>query len=128
SLSPGNYLICEVPRSEERRVGKECSFWCAASGVEEGGFKVTVTSGSSATGKDFGNFRQGTVSGTKFEDPNADGTLTDGTAPAGATAWTIRAYTDVATRVLVSSTTSNTATWTYSLSLSPGNYLICEVP
>src|SRR5688572_32729688 len=34
------------------------------------------------------------VSGTKFEDPNADGTLTDGTVPAGPAAWTIRAYKD----------------------------------
>src|SRR5438105_3979391 len=95
-LEPGSYLICEVvranwtqsapgntacssvsgagARSEERRVGREGRFG----------------------GRDCGNYTNGTVSGTKYEDPNADGTLTDGTVPAGPTAWTVKAYTDAA--------------------------------
>src|SRR5205085_27699 len=78
-------------------------------------------------GRDFGNYTTGTVSGTKYEDPNADGTLTDGTVPAGPTAWTIKAYTDAATPVFVKSTTTSTTDGTYSMDLEPGSYLICEV-
>src|SRR5207248_2626997 len=78
-------------------------------------------------GRDFGNYTTGTVSGTKYEDPNADGTLTDGTVPAGPTAWTVKAYTDAATPVFVKSTTTSTTDGTYSMDLEPGSYLICEV-
>src|SRR5947207_724459 len=83
NLQPGSYLVCEVlqaswtqsypanttcstasgvaaGRSEERRVGKECS-----------------------SKRNSGNYTTSTVSGIKCEDPNGDGNLADGTVPAG---------------------------------------------
>ena len=142
SLDPGSYFICEKaqPGGSLGALGTwfqsaplaatgfsaECDD-DAARGFAPNGYLLTVTSGSSTTGKGFGNYRQGTVSGTKFNDPNGDGILTDATVPAGPTAWTIRAYTDAPSPVLVTSTTTNATSGTYSLTLSPGNYIICEV-
>src|SRR5205823_1908816 len=54
-LNPGNYIICEAPQSgwsQTSPINSNCS---GISGVAAGGHKVTVTSGSSTTGKDFGN-------------------------------------------------------------------------
>jgi hypothetical protein len=131
-LSPGVYYACEESQSPTWTQSYPTALTsgstsCAAfATLSPLGYKVTVSSGSSKTDADFGNYTAGTVSGTKFEDPNADGNLADGTVPAGATAWTIKAFTDAATPVLVSSTTTNTTTGTYSLPLQPGSYLICE--
>ena len=44
---------------------------------------ITVTSGSSEPNNDFLNFQQGTKSGTKFNDLQADGFTGDGTNDAG---------------------------------------------
>jgi hypothetical protein len=141
TLSPGNYIICEVPQAawfQSAPANTNCS---AIAGVSAGGHKVTVTSGSSATAKDFGNYRQGSVTGTKFEDPNADGNLADGTVPAGPTAWSIRAYRDngagggtagdgilqAGETSIAGTTTTSTTTGAYSLTLDPGSYVLCEV-
>src|SRR5437588_314997 len=94
------------------------------SGAGAGGHHVTVTSSGTFGGRDFGNYTTGTVSGTKYEDPNSDGTLTIRTVPAAAAAWTIKAYTDAATPVFVKSTTTSTTDGTYSMDLEPGSYLI----
>src|SRR5438105_4019731 len=127
-LEPGSYLICEVVRANWTQSAPGNTACSSVSGVGAGGHHVTVTSSGTFGGRDFGNYTTGTVSGTKYEDPNADGTLTDGTVPAGPTAWTIKAYTDAATPVFVKSTTTSTTDGTYSLTLDPGNYIVCEVP
>src|SRR5438874_1986347 len=49
----------------------------------------------STPNRDFANYTVGTVSGTKFEDRNADGS-TSGDPTLGG--WVIRAYTNAATR------------------------------
>ena len=127
SLDPGNYIICEVVQATWMQSAPSNTNCSAISGVGTGGSQGHRHLRLLGDGQNFGNFQQGTVSGTKFNDPNGDGNLGDGTVPAGPTGWTIRAYTDVATPVLVTSTTTNTTTGAYSLSLNPGNYIICEV-
>src|SRR5437588_363503 len=126
-LEPGTYLICEVVRANWTQSAPGNTACSSVSGVGAGGHHVTVTSSGTFGGGDFGNYTTGTVSGTKYEDPNADGTLTDGTVPAGPTAWTVKAYTDAATPVFVKSTTTSTTDGTYSMDLEPGSYLICDV-
>src|SRR5438105_4633125 len=109
-LEPGTYLICEVVRANWTQSAPGNTACSSVSGAGAGGHHVTVTSSGTFGGRDFGNYTTGTVSGTKYEDPNADGTLTDGTVPAGPTAWTIKAYTrSEERRVGKDSTTRTTA-------------------
>src|SRR5256885_13857459 len=109
--------------------GTEIKTWGLAFGAVGGtvataGYPVTVLSSGSTPNRDFANYTVGTVSGTKFEDRSADGS-TSGDPTLGG--WVIRAYTNAATPVLVSSTTTSAVDGSYSLSLQPGSYLICEV-
>src|SRR5262249_46153658 len=57
------------------------------------GFAVTITSGSTEPNNNFGNFQQGTKSGVKFNDMNANGAR-DLPEDVGIPGWDIRAYTD----------------------------------
>src|SRR6266566_10053295 len=90
-LQPGTYTICEVSQAGYTQ-SKPTNTLCKGldTDVEGGGYTVTVTSSGSATGKDFGNFTTGAVSGVKFEDHNANGNKDAGDQGLGG--WTIRAY------------------------------------
>ena len=136
TLNPGNYVICERIDNQPGFLQAQpnptaapirCGSLPAAQGVAPGGYGVAVVAGGSLISRDFGNYRQGSVSGTKFNDPNGDGNLGDAAVPAGTTPWTIRAYTNATTPALVASTTTNVPAGTYSLNLNPGSYIICEV-
>src|SRR3989442_9921223 len=108
---------------------------CAATpAVGAGGYALSVTSGSSETGNDFGNFQRGTKSGVKFNDLNGNG-IKDGGEP-GLSGWTILAYTDgngdgtlsATEAVAVPAATAITdVTGAYTLTLNPGTYVVCEV-
>src|SRR5437588_324796 len=126
-LEPGTYLICEVVRANWTQSAPGNTACSSVSGVGAGGHHVTVTSSGTFGGRDFGNYTTGTVSGTKYEDPNADGTLADGTVPAGPTAWTVKAYTDAATPVFGTGTPTTDTHAPCSIVFRPGSYLICEV-
>src|SRR5207247_2904504 len=92
TLNPGTYVVCEVPQptwTQSRPVNTKCA---AGTGLGPGGYALTVTSGSSETGNDFGNFQQGTKTGAKFNDLNGNGVKDVGEP--GLAGWTIRAYTD----------------------------------
>src|SRR5207247_1790148 len=122
-LQPGKYLVCEVLEAsftQSAPPGTDCS---GISGVADGGFKVTVTSSGTFAGNDFGNYTTGKVSGHKYEDPNADGDLSDGTGLSG---WTIKLYTDAAT-LFPYTTLFRSGGGAYSFDLQPGDYLVCEV-
>ena len=74
SLNPGEYVVCEVlkanwTQSEPSGAPAEC----ADTGLAAHGYAITVTSGSTETGNVFGNFQQGTKSGLKYNDLNANG-------------------------------------------------------
>src|ERR1044072_1657924 len=84
------------------------------------------------TGNDFGNYQQATKTGVKFLDSNANG-VKDAGEP-GLSGWTINAYVDVngngtkdAADTVVATSGVTNASRVYSLSLVPGNYIVCEV-
>src|SRR3989442_11359281 len=86
------YVVCEVlqaPWTQSRPTNTKC---VAGSGLGPGGYALTVSSGSTETGNDFGNFQQGTKSGVKFNDLNGNGVKDPGEP--GLSGWTIRAYVD----------------------------------
>src|SRR5438034_1039505 len=122
-LQPGKYLVCDVLASSFTQSAPPVSALSLHDALPICGFKVTVTSSGTFAGNDFGNYTTGKVSGHKYEDPNADGDLSDGTGLSG---WTIKVYTDAATPVFVTSTTTNGG-GAYSFDLQPGKYLVCEV-
>src|SRR5205085_1389527 len=118
---------CEVVRANWTQSGPGNTASSSAPAAGAGCHHVTVTSSGTFGVRDFGTYTTATVSGTKYEDPNADGTLADGTVPAGPTARTVKAYTDAATPVFVKSTTTSTTDGTYSIALDPASHIICEV-
>ena len=135
SLDPGTYVVCEVAQAtwtQSKPSNDLCSAIAAGEGVADGGYAVTITSGSTETGNDFGNWQQGTKSGTKFNDLNGNG-VKDAGEP-GLPGWTIRAYKDdngdgtlQAGETTIAATSVTDATGAYLLTLDPGNYVVCEV-
>src|SRR5204862_1500784 len=126
-LKPGNYLVCETQKSgwTQSQPDPSSSPVCGApvtGNPSGGGYHLTLTSAGSFTSASFGNYTTASVSGHKFEDPNADGNLADGIGLAN---WTIDAYTDAATPVFVKSASTG-ANGAFSMDLQPGNYLLCE--
>ena len=121
-VNPGSRTVREVGQA-----GWTCSF--PNPGAPSGGvvsstncsYTVTVTSGSAATGRDFGNWTTGTISGTKWEDHNANGVQDVGDG--GLAGWTIRAYNSLGN---IAASAMTAADGAYSLTLQPGKYRICE--
>src|SRR3989449_7407240 len=133
TLNPGTYVVCEVLQPTWTQ-SKPANTRCAAGSptLGPGGYALTVTSGSTETGNDFGNFRQGTKSGVKFKDLNGNG-LKDVGEP-GLSGWTIRAYVDVngngtldAGETTIAASASTDGSGAYTLTLNPGTYVVCEV-
>ena len=125
TLDPGSYTICEVAQTNWTQSfpsGEDCADLEIA-GLGDAGHAVTVTSSSATTAKDFGNWTTGTVSGTKFEDLDADGAARESGEPALAD-WTIRAY---AADGSLADSDATAADGSYELTLDPGSYTICEV-
>ncbi|HEU5324463.1 MAG TPA: hypothetical protein VFV59_01115 [Candidatus Limnocylindria bacterium] len=145
SLSPGKYFICEEtggsawsqssPASGQTGFTGECDDQNATANPDlaPGGYYITVTSQSTDTGNEFGNFRQGTKSGTKYHDLNADGDRNAGDVALGG--WVIRAYVDdngdgilqATETTIADSATTDATTGAYELQLDPGDYVVCEV-
>ena len=128
NLTPGKYVVCEVQQATWTQ-----SFPAgAACGTGAGGYGITLTSGLVDSGNDFGNYRMATKTGTKFNDLNGDG-VKDAGEP-GLSGWTINAYVDVngngtkdAADTVVATSGATNASGVYTLSLVPGNYIVCEV-
>src|SRR4029453_2776896 len=130
----GHYLVCEVAQATWTQSAPD-NTKCAAGSptLADGGFAVTITSGSSEPNNNFGNFQQGTKSGVKFEDEDADGLKETGDALLPG--WTINAYADTESDGLLdltdyqagaAATDDTDANGAYSLSLNPGKYVVCE--
>ena len=131
SLNPGKYVVCEVAQAnwtQSLPANTKCS---AIAGLAPGGYGISLASGDVDSGNDFGNFQQGTKSGMKFNDLNGNG-VKDAGEP-GLAGWTITAYADAngngirdAGENTVAATQVTGAGGTYSLSLNPGKYIVCE--
>lgn len=84
---------------------------------------VTLSLGDSSKGNDFGNFRNGSISGYKWNDVNGDGL--EGIGENHLSGWTIQLKNQAGAVVATSVTNSNGA---YSFdNVAPGNYQVCEV-
>ena len=137
TLTAGDYIVCEVQQAgwtqsyptDAHPEAADCSVDASLGPV---GYAITIASGDALTGNDFGNFAPGTKSGTKFDDPNGDGDLTDGIPLPG---WTINAYADDGDGILsateygagAAATATTDASGDYTLTLDPGDYIVCEV-
>jgi hypothetical protein len=125
SVAPGNYTACEtVPAGYTQSfptAGPSCSGHTGASGI---GYAVTLTSGSLDSGNDFGNFQNGTKSGTKFEDQNANG-IRDVGEP-GLAGVQIHLFGTDGRGNAVHLHASTDANGAYTISAPPGIYTACE--
>ncbi|MGH7428909.1 MAG: SdrD B-like domain-containing protein, partial [Candidatus Methylomirabilaceae bacterium] len=90
-----------------------------------GDWDITLTSGQTDSGNDFGNFRQATKSGTKFNDLNANG-VRDATDPV-LPGWTINLAGTDGLGNAVNLTDVTDASGNYSFSVNPGIYTVSEV-
>jgi len=73
NLSPGRYLVCEVPQqgwTQSYPWGVPDMTQCPTEGGD--GYDFTLAAGNTIVGKDFGNWTNGNVSGIKFNDLDGD--------------------------------------------------------
>jgi protocatechuate 3,4-dioxygenase beta subunit len=110
SLTAGTYTVSEVQQSG----------WTQSAPPLPGTFAVTVLSGTAAAGEDFGNHQLASVSGTKYDDVNGNGTRDAGEP--GLAGWQIR----IAGASESSTLTDSTGAYAFS-SLVPGTYVVSEV-
>jgi hypothetical protein len=101
--------------------GPSCAGHSGASGI---GYSVTLTSGSLDSGNDFGNFRNATVSGVKFKDADAGGDKDAGEIGLGG--WEIHLFGTDGRGNTVHQTTTTAADGSYSFTVAPGGYTLCE--
>ena len=162
TLPNGEYIVCEAdkpPSSTDTWFESQpnsgtapadladCS---AGTGLADAGYEFTM-SGTDHTGNDFGNYRNATVSGTKYKDTDADGLVSDQAQADGLSGWTINLYKDrvgagtqgtledaddgtadgVFTPVLGKTAVTSNVPATlgdYSITgIAPGTYILCEV-
>jgi hypothetical protein len=138
-LGPGTYFVCEASMAGWAQtfpnvVGGEVIDTCDdIAGNEPFGYTFTTASGIDLVDNDFGNFELVTKSGTKFNDLDGDGDLTDGVP---LEAWTINAYADDDANGILSApeyaagaaaTDDTDVAGDYELTLAPGDYIVCEV-
>jgi hypothetical protein len=142
TLDPGTYVVCEVLQAswfQSAPGNGKCSAINPGAGVGAGGFAVTITSRSTESANLFGNFQQGTKSGSKFNDMNANG-VRNLPEDVGLAGWTIRAYKDdgagggtagdgilQAGETTIAASATTDASGDYTLTLDPGTYVVCEV-
>ncbi len=120
NLSDGNYTVGEVIQPGWIQTAP------AVSATGSATYTVNISSGNNVTGKDFGNFQSGSVSGMKFEDLNANGVRDAGEA--GLAGWNITINgTDTITGTTVNQTTTTDVNGNYSFTnLTAGTYTISE--
>jgi predicted secreted protein len=123
SLTPGSYDVSEVcPAGQGWRQSQPGPVTDAAH-CGDNKYGITLTSGQVESNNHFGNFKNATKSGVKYEDLNANGQQDAGEP--GLTGWTINATATGGSAVSDSTTTG--AGGSYSLSLTPGFYDVSEV-
>ncbi|MCW6050843.1 DUF4347 domain-containing protein [Lyngbya sp. CCAP 1446/10] len=86
---------------------------------------IPLQSGATVAGGNFGNFKNITISGTKFEDKDGNGVL-DGTDGASATLFDIQLL-NAAGAVVKTESTTTIGNYTFT-DIGPGTYTLKEVP
>jgi hypothetical protein len=125
NLPDGDYMVCEVQQSGWTQMfptdNNGCTLFTIDLNLETGEPGQIVTA-------DFGNFKNGSISGFKFSDPNGNGQFDSGELKLSG--WTINlnvsdgngGWTKIGSAV-----TDSTGAYSFT-DLSPGNYQVCEVP
>ncbi len=138
TLPPGDYIVCEELQTGWTQTfptgdPAECDEVTAAPPLGAHGYAITLTSGEAEVANDFGNQPQdATKSGIKFEDVNGNGDQDAGDDPLSG--WVINAYADDGDGLLggaeyaagTAATDTTDASGAYSLTLPPGDYIVCE--
>ena len=127
SAPPGSYTACEtVPAGYTQSFPTASTPNTTACVAPHGGrgWVVTLTSGSTDSGNDFGNFQNATVSGMKFKDADADG-VKDPTET-GLGGWIIHLFGTSGQGAAVHMTQVTASNGTYSFTVAPGSYNVCE--
>ena len=132
SLPNGDYIVCEVlqatwhqslPNANSAELA-DCTSESGDSTLGPAGYAFTM-SGANQPGNDFGNFQNGTKSGTKFVDTDGDGAAREANEPGLAGVQIHLFGTDgLGNAVHLHATTA--ADGTYSISAPPGSYTACE--
>jgi protocatechuate 3,4-dioxygenase beta subunit len=118
NLAPGNYTVREVPGA-----GTACTK--PSPNFAECEFPVTLAAGQASVGNSFGNTTTGAITGTKFEDNNADGVRDNGEG--GLSGVTIYAdVNDNDARDAGEPSTTTAGNGSYTLNVIPGGYTIRE--
>ena len=134
-LDPGTYRVCEgtgpagfvqtFPNvATPDPTGETITDQCAAPNVY--GYEFTVESGSALVGNNFGNFKQPTKSGAKFDDVNGNGARDQGEP--GIENWPIELYREDGNQAFqLVDTVDTDLSGAYSFGpLEPGTYRVCE--
>jgi hypothetical protein len=110
NIASGGYIV-----TEEWQNG-----WTQTLPVNAGNYTFNLASGENATGKNFGNFQYGTISGMQFRDVNGNGTKDE--SDNGLSGWKIKISG------AKSDSTTSDANGNYSFTnLLAGNYTVSEV-
>ena len=110
-LLPGSYTVSELQKAG----------WAQTAPPFPGTYAIQITGGLNSSGKDFGNFQFASISGTKFNDLNGNGSR-DLAEPA-LSGWKIRISKDG--NQLDSSVTDGSGNYVFS-NLSGGTYTLTE--
>jgi hypothetical protein len=127
SAPPGTYTACEtVPTGYTQSFPTATTTGSTACVAPHSGrgWSVTLTSNGTDSGNDFGNYRPVTVSGLKFKDADADGVKDTGEIGLGG--WVIHLFGTDGGGATVHVETTTAANGTYSFSVKPGSYTVCE--
>ncbi len=116
TVPPGTYTVCEVLKAG----------WIQSYPPGSGCYNVTLVSGQVDDDNDFGNFRPATKSGVKFEDLDGDGSAREAGEP-GLPNWTITLAGTDGRANPVNLSTITSADGSYSFTVPPGAYTVCEV-
>jgi hypothetical protein len=128
NLFSGDYIVCEDLAGQPG--------WSQSAPVSAPSGETLVTNcpgntkgysftmgGADRSGNDFGNFQQGTISGTKFKDRNDNGARDAGET--GLSGWKIHVFNSGGTEVTGSPVTTDSS-GNYSINVNPGTYTVCE--
>jgi hypothetical protein len=128
-VPPGTYKVCESPEPSWYQSTSPtgiANINCENPGSNyDYGYTVTVTAGQIVTGKDFGNYRLGSITGVKWHDVNADGVATEDET--GLSGWNIELHKDLGEGFewIDAETTNGSGVYTFT-NLAPGVYRVYE--
>jgi hypothetical protein len=126
SVPPGTYTVCETPQPGYTQSfpssGADCSAHTGVPGAR--GYAITLTSGQIDSGNNFGNFRNASITGTKFKDADASGSRQTGEI--GLSGWEIHLFGTDGRGNTVHQHANTDANGNYSFSVAPGSYTLCE--